>query len=278
VQDFLQESKSAMVDYILVVSTPVSDAHTISQHSGVDRHERLRIVNALRQRGANMAVLDREAIPMPSYLLDIPRNLAIVTSAVIRSSRDYSGRQGFKPENRALEEFCAKCFEVEEHALHRVSQLATRISSDRRRVSGPPTAPLMPTFAQNPVMFGSQAIISTVQTHPAPKRLRKSARPSTAPPGGSDSDSPRRQFMSVDTPNPAHLSPNLPSGLPKSHLEIEKESRRRKAARLKSSSSESISYTALPVVKKQPMNPSITDISDDTGKRMKGLFRGILRR
>src|ERR1700712_4185286 len=94
-----------------------------------------------------MAVLSRESIPMP-LVPDVPKQLAIITSAVIRNSRDFHARaKPNDPTDRPLNEFCSRCFEVEESALHRVSQLATRISSDRRRaehspslsVSGSPT-------------------------------------------------------------------------------------------------------------------------------------------
>lgn len=87
VRDFLKNSLPAMVDYIRVVSTPADDLHTSSP--ATDQHDRLNIVNSLRQRANTMPVLARESIPMLPHLLDIPRHLAVIVSAVIRSSKDY---------------------------------------------------------------------------------------------------------------------------------------------------------------------------------------------
>ncbi|KAL0951188.1 hypothetical protein HGRIS_007916 [Hohenbuehelia grisea] len=286
VQGFLQDSKPAMVDYILVVSTPTNDVHGASNHSGADRHERLQIANALRQRVSLMAVLPREAIPMPPHLLDITRHLAIVTSAVIRSAGDYMKQQQGK-EDTPLSDFCRQCCTVESYALDRVSQLATRISSDRRRGSGPATAPLVPTQVQGaPAMATGSS--QPVPLHPTPKRSRKSTRPSTAPPGGSDSDGSRRHFMSTDgsiPSSPSRTFTRQPSGLPTSipTPSTEKEPRRRlRGIRLKSSSSESIpTYGINPQsVHSHPNKPvDPPDGSDDARKGVKGLLKGIrLRR
>ncbi|KAJ7169899.1 Rho GTPase activation protein [Mycena filopes] len=127
VKDFLKDSLPGMIDYILVVSTPnrkiESESYSVEDPS--DRHERLAVVNALRQRVSQMPALNRESIPMP-LIPDVPKQLAIITSAVIRNSRDFHARaKPNDPTDRPLNEFCSRCFEVEESALHRVSQLAT---------------------------------------------------------------------------------------------------------------------------------------------------------
>jgi len=87
VQDFLKDSLPAMIDYIAVVSTPLGETSS-TYGDGMNRHDRLKVVNSLRQRTKTMTVLDRESVPMLPHLLDIPMHLAIITSAVIRSSRD----------------------------------------------------------------------------------------------------------------------------------------------------------------------------------------------
>ena len=128
-KDFLQDSRAGMIDYILVVSTPVSDTYGPQSGSTDDKYERQNAISALQQRSLAMPTLDREAIPLLPHLLDVPRYLAVITSAVIRSSKGQQYRR--KPSeliDGTLECFVAKCFEVEEIALQRVSQLASQVS------------------------------------------------------------------------------------------------------------------------------------------------------
>ncbi|KAH7883586.1 Rho GTPase activation protein [Phlebopus sp. FC_14] len=123
VKHFLQRNLSAMVDYILVISSPAPDAH--STHSGQPAfsHQRLTVVNTLHQRGATLPVLDREAIPLLPHVLDIPRHLACICSYLLRSARLASSRSKSFEGADHLVDLCAKCFEVEEVGLQRVSQL-----------------------------------------------------------------------------------------------------------------------------------------------------------
>jgi len=179
VKDFLKDSLPAMIDYILVVSTPAkSESYAANAEDPTERHERLAVVNALRHRTSQMPVLNRESIPMP-LIPDIPKQLAIITSAVIRNSRDYHSRaKPNDPSDRPLNEFSSRCFDVEESALQRVSQLAARISSDRRRPEHSPS-------------LSASGSPSTS----APKRTRKSSgRPSTAP-SPSDPNYPARRLF-----------------------------------------------------------------------------------
>ncbi|GLB36154.1 putative gtpase activating protein [Lyophyllum shimeji] len=140
-KDFLADSIPAMIDYILVVSTSNKDRASHPKSTS-NRHDRLNVINDLRKRALDMPVLEREAIPSLPYLLDLPRHLAIITSTVIRNSREFHARaKPHDPAERPLDDFCAKCFKVEEQALLRVSQLATKISSDRHSpspIGGPP--------------------------------------------------------------------------------------------------------------------------------------------
>jgi hypothetical protein len=130
VKDFLTESIPAMIDYILIVSTPTTEANA----NAASRHERLTVNNSLRQRGTLLRPLDREAIPLLPHLLDIPKHLAITASSIIRNAKDYQGQTGAADESgRQLDALCARCFEIEEQALQRVSELATRASTEGRR-------------------------------------------------------------------------------------------------------------------------------------------------
>ncbi|KAJ7103532.1 GTPase activating protein [Mycena belliarum] len=252
VKDFLKDSRPAMLEYLLVVSTPTkkigSESYSSSTEDACERHERLAVVNALRHRTSQMPVLNRESIPMP-LIPDIPKQLAIITSAVIRNSRDFHSRaKPNDPTDRPLNEFCSRCFEVEETALQRVSQLATRISTDRRRpdhspslsVSGPPSTS-------------------------APRRKRKSSgRPSTAP-SPSDPDSAARRLFS---------EPTTPSSPARARWDMRAEGSTRNG-HLKSSSTDSIPYPKSSSITPMP-TPQDTPDSDD--KKKKGLLRGIWRR
>ncbi|GBE77946.1 Rho GTPase activation protein [Sparassis crispa] len=126
VKDFLTGSLQAMVDYIVVVSTPEPGDNRSTSYA-LDGHERLRIMNALRQRGAAVPVLYREAIPLLPHLLDIPKHLAAVTSQVVRYTKVHSvgAAMASNTEDGCFDEFRSKCVAVEEQALHRVSQMAT---------------------------------------------------------------------------------------------------------------------------------------------------------
>lgn len=125
VKDFLKQNLPAMIDYILVVSTPIQDPY--SPHSGhpAHSHQRLDVVSSLHERGTTMPVLERESISLLPHVLDIPRHLACITSSVIRSARsaDPKGKSS-DGDNQHLSGLCAQCFDLEEQSLARVSQLA----------------------------------------------------------------------------------------------------------------------------------------------------------
>jgi len=191
-------------------------------------------------------VLNRESIPMP-LIPDIPKQLAIITSAVIRNSRDYHSRaKPNDPSDRPLNEFCSRCFEVEESALQRVSQLATRISTDRRRPDHSPSLS-----------------VSNPPSTAAPRRTRKSSgRPSTAP---SPSDaSPRRLFSEPTTPSsPSQSQANWES-------RADGTAPRTRKGHMKSSSTDSIPYPKSTSI--TPM-PTPIDHPDSDDKKRKGLLR-----
>lgn len=269
VKDFLRESVPAMVDYIVVVSTPTGD---YTSYPGLvsDRHDRLNVVNYLRQRTMTMPVLDREAVPILPHLLDIPRHLAIITSAVIRNSREFQGKPHESAE-KPLHDLCAKCFDVEEQALLRVSQLATKISSDRR--NSPSTRTTNPHTSSSDRLPASPLSGSSTDR----RRLRKSSRPSTAPSPSESNSSQRRMFGDVASASaplvftraPTDSSVRAPGQLGR-HLH------------LKSTSTDSVptygvgTPSAQTPVISRPHLPPVD--SEDTGKRVRGLLRGILRR
>lgn len=153
IKNFLKQNLSAMVDYILVVSTPIHD--TYNPHSGhpAFSHQRLEVVNSLHHRGSTIPSLEREAIPLLPHVLDIPRHLACVSSSLMRSAR-LVGSKPSSVERDHLSDLCSRCFEVEEIALKRVSQLATVESHPvalrwdvprHRLLDGTPHSPPSPT-------------------------------------------------------------------------------------------------------------------------------------
>lgn len=256
VQTFLKDRLLAMTDYIAVVSTPTTESFlSSSQLSDAERHERLHIVNALHQRKKVMTSLDREAIPNLPHLLDVPKHLAIITSAVIRSSRELSSlpRTG-DDTDLYVDEFCSRCFEVEEEALERVSQLATRLKSDDG-------TKLRTHAASDPghESLSSSQITTTMSSSRVSPRQRKMSRPTTAP-APSGSTSPIRQTYS-----PTVLAVTSPRAfatiLPEDQMVHSP-----RAAYMPPQSNATQGY-----VQPQP------DIDDPTRKR-KGLLKGILRR
>jgi len=259
VKDFLADSVPAMIDYIVVVSSPGKDSRMGKMS---DRHERSNLVNALRVRAAGMPILYRESIPLLPHTLDVPRQLAIVTSAVIRHSRVYFAEARTNPEDKDLQEFCTRCFEVEEQALQRVSQLAAQLSANQQRRQYPPS----PT---------------TPLTDTPPSPSSRSGRPSTAP----DGEYSRRRLLSEST-NTSEVPPNIPSS-PSAPQP------RNKLLHLKSISTDSIASHFTKDSSFTNQSPFARDSSSsvlvrttsriesvdvDDPKRKKGLLRGIWRR
>lgn len=269
VHDFLKDSVPAMIDYILVVSTPSNDAYTSLPPS--DRHDRLNVVNSLRRRASTMPVLEREAIPMLPYLLDIPRHLAIVTSALIRSSRDFQEKsRRLEHIDQTLHDFCAKCFEVEEIALLRVSELATRISlKDSHTSLTPPSQMYSPHIPLSDGVFPSSRSASIER-----RRARNASRPSTSPSPLDHNGSQAWMYGDDASSSPRGFALT-------SSVSIERvPGREGRYLPPKSISTDSVPSFGI------ESSPSVTplrrsapnDISDDGGKRKRSLLKGILRR
>jgi hypothetical protein len=104
-----------MLDYILVISTPGPEDSPQPQS---ETHVRSRAVRALHDRKRTMSDLQKELIPHEQHFLDIPRYLAIITSAIVRHSRNVF------PEDPAIADLFNRCRDVERHALYYVSRHA----------------------------------------------------------------------------------------------------------------------------------------------------------
>lgn len=138
VRDFLADSREPMIDYILVVSTSVPEKPLVPgspDATDLDRKERSKAIDSLKFRGASMPLLNREAIPLLPHLLDVPRHLAVISSAIVRRSNEPSSKHvaDSSPPDPDLDEFINKCLEIEQQALKRVSKLATHARELRKR-------------------------------------------------------------------------------------------------------------------------------------------------
>jgi hypothetical protein len=124
-QSFLAENLPSMIDYIRVVSNPVPDPLGTNVGNSTSGHDHLYIINSMRQRGAKRSALENEASPLLPHL-DMAKHLAIIASSVIRNVKD--SPRPLTSADGHLEELYVRCLEVEEHALQRVHQLASRAS------------------------------------------------------------------------------------------------------------------------------------------------------
>ncbi|KAF8873707.1 hypothetical protein CPB84DRAFT_618997 [Gymnopilus junonius] len=282
VQDFLKDSLSAMIDYLMVVSTPTSETLS-SLGDATNRHDRINMVNTLRQRTRNMTILDRESVPILPHLLDVPRHLAIITSAVIRGSRELNTRPRTGDDtDLAVDDFCSKCFEVEEEALLRVGQLATKLASGSRRPSFPDSAVDGSVAVDHVNRLPRSSILEITSTITSASsvttRQRKPTRPSTAPSPTSPSSSNRPHMFLGD---PLQTEPRTHSHA----IPDEEKSSNGQNARpihLKAPSTDSApafsARDAPSAIHSLQQMDSPGDYMDDQGKRKRGLLRGILRR
>ena len=211
-----------------------------------------------------MPVLEREAVPILPHLLDIPRHLAIITSAIVRNSREFQAHaRPCGTSEVMLNELCARCFDVEEHALLRVRQLASNIAAKRRL---PLT--VQPNPSHRTLVNPSLPSTPTLTPSPRQRRPRPSPRPSTAPstsrstppPVDDTSEVPGSRLHSSVSPGPGN------NGL-RRHLH-----------------SQSTSTDALASFVGETHEPSIPPVEplvdfEDGGRTVLGIFRrNILRR
>jgi hypothetical protein len=133
IRDFIKHNMPRMMEYLSAVSTAKP---TLYSNSRLDDREGRHVLNNLTRHKGTLPVLDRESVYEPPHYIDPSRELATITSSVIRHSRDMNDRsRARKLENTALERLCTACFEVETEALQRVNELATRLAQERRRAS-----------------------------------------------------------------------------------------------------------------------------------------------
>ncbi|KAF8642289.1 hypothetical protein AX16_009559 [Volvariella volvacea WC 439] len=265
IKEFLVEKRRDMVTYIQFVSTPLPPHEATLIDNGLEttneRYERLQIMNILRRRVTQMPDLQRETITFLPHFVDVPRHLAIITSAVIRNSKDFYSKFNDQraPGDKPLAEFCSKCFKVEEYALLRVSQLETQRVSGSRRAST--------VKNKSTVVITADHLVRSSSTTSSQRR-RKSERPSTAP-SPSEVGFNRHRSLAEDASNNSQQIADIRGTRGEGRV----------GAHLKSPSTDSVPLAQTKTSLKTMADSRTidTDISDDAGKRKKGLFRGILR-
>lgn len=278
IKDFLKQNLPSMVDYILVVSTPVP-LDPYSPHSGhpAHSHQRLNVVSSLHERSTTMPVLERESIPLLPHVLDIPRHLARITSSVLRNARsaDTKGKSS-EGNNQYLSGLCAQCFDLEDQSLARVSQLA---SVESYAIALKWDAPRMTSSVAPPSPASSSKIVES----------RKVSRPYTAP-SLSDLSAADHQKASSDnitplSPIPHDLSSlrrgsvsDIPSSPKVTSFPEERPVRamnRPRFLRPKSISADSISSLASPTgVQSLHSPPEFQDL--EANRKRKNVLQGIL--
>lgn len=153
-------------------------------------------MQSLRDRREQLredAPLASEAIPLLPHLLDIPKHLAVLSSAVVRHSRTNPQPATSRPvpltHDTLVEDFAIKCFEIEEKTVQYVSHLGPPYSAaaaprhSRRVHSRRSNSPSRDGYAAKstspfPVITGiDEQVLNLI-----PSRMRKARRrPSTAP-------------------------------------------------------------------------------------------------
>ncbi|THH16896.1 hypothetical protein EW146_g3826 [Bondarzewia mesenterica] len=286
VRSFLEESVPAMIDYILVVSTP--NPHSQPSPTTEESKDRLKAVKVLQERTKNAPSLYRECVPLLPYLLDVPRHLAVISSAVLRHSRNSPPIR-----NPPLEDLFNCCSDIEQQALFRVSRLAERSSIDQSSHSAE-------SSQHDPV--GQHVLPKEPPVIPKSRLRRPSqiSRPMTAPTISDDAS--RSQESSTSPPLPPSLDLSHTRGLSSLQIDVSGGSispteRSLDAGswpnrkRLPPSHPRSISTDSIPVFRRQrsptssssPLSPTIsvhqTGDGDEVGKwKTKGFLRGILVR
>jgi len=275
IKDFLTSSRAAMIDYIFVVSSPGPGARgSLSTLAFDERLNRLRVIDSLNHRSATMPLLYREAIPVLPYLLDVPRHLAVISSAVIRRSVAYRGTlKSDSSEAIDLEEFCEKCYVIEEHALRRVNQLGSLVLQAPSRKKRPSNTSV-----------GGRSSTTSIRSNPLPSHTRSTQ-------SGKEKESPVTSLVSLTSrpstaPTPSDRRSEQPPAPPMPQAEDLTASSRTDAPSLESppkSPNTLCAESSLPATdvsslrRVQTCESMRLPPSDATHKR-KGFFRSFLSR
>jgi hypothetical protein len=263
VQEFLKDSFHGMIDYISIVSTPVEGVPI-----GIDdksRHIR-HVTSDLRQRTRTMAVLNRESIPALPHLLDVPRHLACISSAVIRNLKESTAMERHDDAvDIAIDELCAKCFEVEEEVFSRASRIATMVSSTFTK---DPSILDLPPKRYDEVLPSTPAYGIPVMPSDGQGQKRPDFQPTTA-----------RSFVGIEkhrqkSGDEQDEYTSTERTFPVTYFQGQQQWN----IHTKSPSTDSLPRMVREVRTPAYLPPPTIDKEEDTRKRIKELFRGILKR
>ena len=206
VKTFIRDSLHSMEDYIKAVSTPSLEQFKTSLPPSADEHDRICALNALRERKSTMPTLHREALLFLPHLLDVPRHLAMLTSAVVRSTK-YQRSKDQTRYSEALCLFIRSCLEVESTAIKFVGHLRPRSHSTRSMSASQANALHQQTYSQVDLIQGRTTSADQPTRKAEKRRLTvKTSRPTTAP-STPDTDSPWENYLEFNAANP----PSAPS-------------------------------------------------------------------
>lgn len=223
VSEFERKNESAMMDYIVMISSP----RPVDWIAGPAPAEKDPVRDAAMDRASRLSVLHREGIPALPRVFDLAKTLAAVTSAVVRNARwprlpPFHSRPIATGTFGWIENFAMVCFSVENEALKAVTQLDPRNTECPAPMNSPPGTPdptqdqsnLSPPSPLSPDMVFSQDIQdSGSSTSGEQKHARQSRQssPSSIAFGESNESLP---FPSSDEHQSAASRPDGSSSLP----------------------------------------------------------------
>ncbi|GJJ09690.1 hypothetical protein Clacol_003914 [Clathrus columnatus] len=198
VSNFLEQNREMMISYINQISNPLPER---SRPDVSDKYDRLLIIHSLRDLRENTKStmpLFSESIPILPYLLDIPKHLAVLSSAVTRQTGS-NYRSANRPlalgQESLIEEFALKCFEIDSKIMKSIDILTSyhvlprhyKVASSQQ--SSGPSSPdgYGIQSSMQPASTPSEEQFDTVENGnektPIRQRSRASSnkRPSTAP-------------------------------------------------------------------------------------------------
>ncbi|KAF8516149.1 GTPase activating protein [Hysterangium stoloniferum] len=218
VSAFLEQNRPHMIDYIKEISSPPAER---TRPDLPDKYDRLAIMHSLRDRREQTRErmpLSSEAIPILPHLLDIPKHLAVLSSAVIRQSRSnprpLTARPAALDNETYVEDFAIKCYELEAKVVETVTHLsdvwypaATPHHPLRLGLPKRPSSPSSPAAGYTPNRNDPSGSTSNArESRRQAGRPASSTRPSTAP--------------ASSTNNTFAFIPSIPSPLLISHNRI----------------------------------------------------------
>lgn len=216
-----------------------------------------------------MPDLQRELIPHEQHFLDIPRHLAIITSAIARHSRNVS------PEDPAIADLHNRCRDVERHALYYVSRHAMV-----RGGGGFGARPLASSdLSPSPTPTSNYGPIEEPQSlFPKPRASSLLSRPKTAPPGAMSD--PALHTLTDSRHSQDSLSRSELNALAEPGAEATKKEDGWRMSRRQPSRPRSVSTDSVPNLRGTAgdINALVEAVRPRNAERKKGFLRSILNR